>query len=111
MDRDNISDAAIRQMRKVLDKPEATPRAMTQQSKAAGPLCQWVAALEKYHVAMQTVRPMQAAVAGAEAGVQQGTEQLEASKLKSQVLLLHAIRSPNLNDAPSVWLQPQAFGQ
>ena len=54
IDRDHISDAAVRQLRKLLEKAvDTTPRVMTQQSKAAGALCIWCTALEKYHVALQ----------------------------------------------------------
>ena len=85
MDCSSISDAAIRQLRKALDSPDATPAALTKHSPAAAAMCQWAAAMEKWHVAMQTLGPMQDAVTSAQASVQQLTEQLDASKAQAQV--------------------------
>lgn len=86
LDKDHISDAAVRQMRKVAEKPEGTPRSARQQNKAAGAFGQWITALEKYHVALQTVIPLREAIPAAEESLRQVSEQLAASKAQLQVM-------------------------
>lgn len=48
-DKDNISAAVIRKLKKYVDDPQFTPEAVAKQSKAAQSLCMWARAMDVYN--------------------------------------------------------------
>lgn len=86
-DKGNISDAAIRQLRKCTEQPECSQEAAAEHNKAAGSLCKWAVAVAKHHEAMHTVAPLQEAAGTAEQAVKDATEKLDASKAKAKVCI------------------------
>ena len=48
-DKDNISDATIKKLKKYIDDPSYTPEAVGRQSRAAMSLCMWTRAMDVYN--------------------------------------------------------------
>ena len=48
-DKDNISDATIKKLKKYVDDPQYTPETVGRQSRAAMSLCMWTRAMDVYN--------------------------------------------------------------
>ena len=55
-DKDNISDATIKKLKKYIDDPQYTPETVGRQSRAAMSLCMWTRAMDVYN-RVAKVRP------------------------------------------------------
>ncbi len=47
-DKDNISERAVRLLKRIIDDPQFTPDQVAKQSKAAMSMCLWVRAMDTY---------------------------------------------------------------
>ncbi|OQS00069.1 dynein heavy chain [Thraustotheca clavata] len=65
-DKNNIPDAVMRKLDKVLQHPKFNEEEMKRASIASTSLCQWVLALARYHRVMTVVRPKQSTIDSAE---------------------------------------------
>ncbi|XP_065895241.1 dynein axonemal heavy chain 1-like isoform X2 [Dysidea avara] len=81
-DKDNISDPVITRIQPYIDNPEFEPAAIFKVSKACMSICQWVRAMHKYHFVAKNVAPKRAALAEANASLEETLKVLNEAKAR-----------------------------
>lgn len=76
-DKENISDATLKKLRKYTGTPSFTPAQVATHSQAAMSMCLWVRALETYAEVLKVVEPKRQRVEEAEKRLQQVEQELE----------------------------------
>ena len=61
-DKDNISDAVLKKLKKYIDNPDFNPDSVGRVSKAAKSLCMWACAMDTYSAVAKTVEPKKKAL-------------------------------------------------
>ncbi|MEW5314022.1 MAG: hypothetical protein WDW38_005550 [Sanguina aurantia] len=86
-DKDNISDAVIKRLRKYTEDPNYQPESVAKQSKAAMSLCMWTRAMETYNRVVKVVGPKREKLAAAESSLTAANAQLA----QKQAVLLQVV--------------------
>ena len=94
-DKNNISDAMHKKLKKFTNDPKFTPENIGKKSFAGKSICTWVVAMDKYSDVRKVVLPKQEALTKAEAELAEATKalqikQAELQKVRNKIAALEA---------------------
>ncbi|CAE8588678.1 unnamed protein product [Polarella glacialis] len=102
-DKDNIPVKILKQLEKYVMKPEYTPEAVGNQSRAAKSLCMWTYAMDTYSKVAKEVEPKKATVAALNAQLEAANAELKSKQdnlkaVEAQVAALQKKLSDTVNE-------------